>query len=209
MSTNKKVKRVATKGSKKTEKNKFYIVEQIVDQRVTESGKLEFLLKWKGYGPEFNTWEPEENVSFVTKASSSFPKTTPQPALVERNRPGNSIDGSFASSLSIHSSASSSDQGQPTTTTMTTTRQALTPAEQTTRQIADKAKRETEMEYNRGFHRGLTPEKIIGVTDSHGELMFVMRWAGSDVTDLVYARTANVRCPQVVIKFYETNLAWE
>uniref|UniRef100_A0A3P8N9D4 Chromo domain-containing protein n=1 Tax=Astatotilapia calliptera TaxID=8154 RepID=A0A3P8N9D4_ASTCA len=45
----------------------------------------------------------------------------------------------------------------------------------------------------RGFARNLEPERIIGATDS---------------TDLVPAREANTRCPQVVISFYEERLTW-
>ncbi|KAJ2783471.1 hypothetical protein H4R18_001680 [Coemansia javaensis] len=39
-----------------------YEVEAIVDDRI-ERGKREFLLKWKGYGHDANTWEPEEHLA--------------------------------------------------------------------------------------------------------------------------------------------------
>ncbi|XP_048191378.1 chromobox protein homolog 3-like [Perognathus longimembris pacificus] len=133
---------------------KLFAVEKIVGRRVVE-GKVEYLLKWKGYSDADNTWEAEENLHC--------------PDLIE----------TFLNSHNVSLSDSSTSNEQ--------------------RDSGDNA---------RGFARGQEPERIIGAQQSSGGLMFMMKWKDSDETELVPAKEANVRCPQMVIAFYEEIITW-
>ena len=60
----------------------------------------------------------------------------------------------------------------------------------------------------RGFARGLTAEKIIGIRKEPEKLFFLVKWKGTEDTDFVEAREAKMKIPQVVIEFYEEKLNW-
>ena len=60
-----------------------------------------------------------------------------------------------------------------------------------------------------GFDRGFEAEKILGATDSAGELMLLVKWRHSDEADLVPARIVNNKCPGLVIDFYEQHSFWK
>merc|ERR1711953_1584831 len=145
-----------------------YVVEKVADKRVGRNGKVEYLLKWKGYGDEDNTWEPKENLD-CEDMIEAFEKARRDKADKKKGADKRRSDADGGSS---------------------------------------KKKKGGDDEKPRGFGRGLDPERIIGATDSSGELMFLIKWKGSDEADLVPAREANVKCAQTVIKFYEERLTW-
>ena len=148
------------------EEEEEYSVEKVIDKR-TNKGKIEYLLKWKGYGDEDNTWEPSENLDCEDLIGAFEKKRQAEKSRKkEAEKRKTSVGGS------------------------------------------DAKRKKGDDERPRGFDRNLDPERIIGATDSSGELMFLIKWKGSDEADLVPSREANHKCPQTVIKFYEERLTW-
>lgn len=162
----------AAPGAEGEEGEEEYSVEKVLDRRI-RNGRVEYLLKWKGYSNEDNTWEPEENLDcpdLISEYEENRKKKEAAKKDERKRKPGTPVDDK--------------------------------------KPAASKKKHVEEDNKPRGFDRGLEPEKIIGATDSSGELMFLMKWKGTDEADLVPARQANGRCPQIVIQFYEERLTW-
>jgi len=160
-----------------------FVVERVIDRRVVK-GKVEYYLAWKGYGDDDNTWEPEENLD-CPELIEEFERKRKEKEKKEKE-----------AKLAKRSS-------KPETTSRESKRDISPPPAR--KDVKKPKKDETTIT---GFDRALEPQKIIGATDSSGELMFLMKWKGTDEADLVPARQANVKCPQVVIKFYEERLTW-
>lgn len=167
-------KQLAKTAKKEVPEPEEFVVEKVLDQRVV-NGKVEYYLKWKGFGDADNTWEPEDNLDCPELISAFH---VAQKGVVEKP----AGDAPAAGEKRKPEDEPETDE--------------------------TKAKKKKESEKPRGFARNLEPERIIGATDSSGELMFLMKWKDSDEADLVPAREANTRCPQVVISFYEERLTW-
>ncbi|XP_041656417.1 chromobox protein homolog 5 [Cheilinus undulatus] len=168
-----------------------YVVEKVLDRRVVK-GRVEFFLKWKGYSDKHNTWEPEKNLD-CPELISEFMKT------YKKGSGGSSTPSSGASKSSTGSSGRSKESSSSKKRSSDDDEEGGS---------KPKKKKEDDILVARGFERGLEPEKIIGATDSCGDLMFLMKWKDSDEADLVLAKDANHKCPQIVIAFYEERLTW-
>lgn len=194
-----------------------FVVEKIMDKRV-RGGKVEYLLKWKGFADSENTWEPKEHLDCPDLISDFENRSKAKQQTSVGNTSGSS------SSLAAAAASSSTGGGKKRATNEADVSGGAKKKKGTAgsessgsfqnllanTSSAAGAGAEPMVEVNpaRGFERGLVPEKIIGATDSSGELMFLMKWKNSDEADLVLAKMANVKCPQVVIQFYEERLTW-
>lgn len=143
------------------------------------NGKVEYFLKWKGYSNEDNTWEPVENLDC--------------PDLIQAFEDARNKKGKESKDES-----SSRKPGRKSTA-----------PEEAAKAPAAKRKSTAPEDKKIGFDRGLEPEEILGATDHNGQLMFLMKWKDAANADLVPAKQANVKCPQIVIKFYESRLTWQ
>jgi len=176
-----------------------YVVEKIIEKRIVKGGKVEYFLKWQGFGEEDNTWEPEENLG-CPELIAEFErlweekekkKKEQKAAAAQKKRPG-------PASTKVQEEKKENKRERESTGGDVGSSKKMKTKEASSTKTA---------EVN-GFDRGLNPEKIIGATDSSGELMFLMKWKDTDEADLVPSRQANVKCPQVVIAFYEERLTW-
>uniref|UniRef100_A0A2K5INN3 Chromo domain-containing protein n=1 Tax=Colobus angolensis palliatus TaxID=336983 RepID=A0A2K5INN3_COLAP len=138
----KKTKRTADSSSSEDEEE--YVVEKVLDRRVVK-GQVEYLLKWKGFSEEHNTWEPEKNLD-CPELISEFMKKYKKMKEGENNKPREKSESNKRKS----NFSNSADD------------------------IKSKKKREKD----------------------------------TDEADLVLAKEANVKCPQIVIAFYEERLTW-
>ena len=60
----------------------IYEVESVLDVRHTADGKREFLIKWRGWGPLWNNWEPEDHIldKRMLRKFNKRPSQSPSPA---------------------------------------------------------------------------------------------------------------------------------
>lgn len=175
--------------SEEEEEEEVYQVEKVVDKRM-HKGRVEYLLKWKGYGDNEMTWEPQDNLE-CPDLIEAYEKKIREKEALKRKSAQNVAAGDVAAKKRRKEEAAATEKRKDSSGPSKDGKQT----------------KQDEKKY-RGFDRGLDPERIIGATESNNELLFLMKWKNNNEADLVRAKEANHRCPQIVIQFYEERLTW-
>ncbi|CAL8255414.1 unnamed protein product [Boreogadus saida] len=164
-----------------------FLVEKIIRRRVF-NGRVEYFLKWKGFTDADNTWEPQDNLDC--------------PELIDE----------FLRNMRL--SDNEEEQPQEFILNEELSEQEAEICSQYREQsdvVLDFQKRDVtgaslDMDPDLELDLNREPECIIGSTDQHGELVFLVKWKTS--VSLLAAREASARCPQAVVDFYQRRLNW-
>jgi hypothetical protein len=156
-------------------------VEDIVNHR-HKKGKVEYLIRWKGYSPSDDSWEPVDNLDCPDKIAAYNEKVKlTQSTSSARTAQKRDNDGSEPMEITSNKIAKKRPDNE----------------------IAQKS----ESEYEQLFKK-YEAEKIVGATDEYGDLHFLIKWKNNRQADMVPSKIANVKIPQMVIGFYEERLTW-
>lgn len=166
-----------------------FVVERIVSHRF-RNGRKEYLLAWKGYSEEENTWEPEQNLDCPDLVEEY------ETRIMQKSRYSQESSTSLKRKSSLDQVPTHNKRGRPPNDSLAH------------RNYSKQQTSSIRTEEASAFDRGLEAEKILGATDTTGELMLLVQWKGTTEADLVPARICNIKCPQVVIRFYEERLTW-
>ncbi|XP_013114568.1 heterochromatin protein 1 [Stomoxys calcitrans] len=190
-------------GSGSSDEEAEYVVEKICSRRVRK-GKIEYFLKWKGYSESENTWEPEENLDCQDLIQAFEEQRAKDEAAASSSKSSDKSkkDNSSGRSSSVGNKRKNEDSKSSGSKKKRTD---STKDETDNESVSDISARHSELT---GFDKGLEAEKILGASDSNGGLYFLIQFKGVDQAEMVAASVANIKIPQMVIKFYEERLSW-
>ncbi|WVW85331.1 hypothetical protein I302_107369 [Kwoniella bestiolae CBS 10118] len=187
-----------------------YEVEAVVDHRQkkgNQAGKYEYLVSWKGYGPEHNTWEPEEHVAHAADIVSRYWATKPKTVAAPKETKKRGRPSAGGSSTPVPASQKAKSARTTNGTGKRRTEGGDDDDEEqpefeishvdSTEKYEDVPDWEDTVNSVDTIERGSKNDLVIYLTMVGGEKVAVP-------TDLAYRR-----CPQKVLQFYEKHLKWK
>lgn len=177
-----------------------YEVEKVVDKRI-HKGKVEYLLKWKGYSSDDNTWEPEDSLE-CPELLEEYERNRAlgkQPAEVKKEKKEKRKEHSerTESKTKKRKVAETSDTDKKSFD--------VTVNDASEAKDEDNLSKEDDID---PLAEGWEAAAILGATDVEGQVHFLIQWKGTERADLIPSTIANVKWPQIVIKFYEDRVTW-
>ncbi|WVQ95187.1 hypothetical protein IAU59_002281 [Kwoniella sp. CBS 9459] len=183
-----------------------YEVEALVDHRQkkgAQSGKYEYLVAWKGYGAEHNTWEPEEHLSHADDQVKEYWDKRPKPSLQNNKKRGRQ-SGAASSSTPVPASQRNAKSARTTNGK----RKAANAEDDLDDDVPefDDTHVDSSEKYQDVANWEETVQQIDTIERSRkDELTVYMTMIGGErlalPTDVAYKR-----CPQKILKFYEKHL---
>lgn len=162
-------------------------------------------MKWIGYPSSDNTWEPERNLECSEKIASYEEKLK---GKAQKEEDINSEylqyqqvklcrNNNFIELLALDSS----DDSPPAKK-----RKFKSPSAVKKRKVSIAPDAIEEPTSN--YEEGAVAKRIIGARLADKGIMFLFEWQGLQEASLVPSEEANIKWPQVVIKFYEERTTW-
>ncbi|CAL8117307.1 unnamed protein product [Orchesella dallaii] len=161
-------------------------VGKILKRRI-RAVKLEYLLKWKGYGDEDNTWEPKENIGAALILDFELENSK------KSTKPTNEEEPSTRSRKSVLVAPTS--PSPPKKTVRKTNARFTSVRGQRARDIESEPELKTKL------------NKDMDEVNSQSD--FKIQWEGKDTTELVPVSYAKIIWPQQTIAFYEQRIRWQ
>ncbi|CAO1343007.1 unnamed protein product [Diamesa hyperborea] len=190
-----------------------YVVEKIVNRRVDKNGKIDYLLKWKGYDEAQNTWEPKDNLEcpeLIKEFEVNYKlKQDAKEAESKSKRSSTKSSKKRRVSTSSNDDSNSSKKEETSKRTKKVESKTEDKVERSEPSMDDNENdKEKDLKGASPFEIGLEPDKIIGATEVNKELAFLVQWKNSNKAQLIPSKLARIKCPQLVIDFYEQRLTW-
>lgn len=163
-------------------------VEEIVNHRFRK-GKIQYLIRWKNYTSDDDTWEPKENLECPEKIEAYNKKAKVAEEISNQKKTLKRKSTAMGDSPMETDDKKESEIPKP-------------------KDGAALALPTGQTDFSRFFTSKYEAERIVGATDEYGELHFLIKWKNKKEADLIPSKIANVKIPQMVIAFYEQRLSW-